>query len=236
MDHVALAATWPIASRKETLSLSRPPGEACVGMFSTLGVHNFEELAWPTAALAPHAGSRTEPEIGRSWEQAKLPGWPLSSCLQTPKDGTLRWSRNSGHWLLFWSCWGSLVAQRRWPLRQVVPHSPRLHLNKISPFSLATVSRTWLLWQEADEPSFFCLVTWGWCQKGPRDWTIPELIQLHFLPLFFDKHLLSAYCIFGNQPHSHSPHQDVNSSLDSSLPTVLQLMWAAGAVMSSHLP
>ena len=57
------------------------------------------------------SGSRRDPEMDSSQEQAKLPGQvlrPLSSCLQAPKDCTLQWSRDSGHWILSWPCWGQL--------------------------------------------------------------------------------------------------------------------------------
>ena len=77
-------------------SLSCQPGKTWAGAFmcSLLGACSLVDFA----AACP-AASRRDPEMGSSQEQPKLPGWPLSSCLWGPKDVTLKWSRNTGHWL-----------------------------------------------------------------------------------------------------------------------------------------
>ena len=75
--------------------------------------------------VVSHAGSSREPKMNTSQEQTKLPGWGLglfSSCLQSPRDGTLKWSRKSGHWLLSWSCQGDGFWDRSSPFSQVVQH------------------------------------------------------------------------------------------------------------------
>ena len=112
-------------------SLSCPPGEALTDVFecSLAGEHGtkwpWQLYGWPMAMCAPHAGLTREPEMNGSWQQAKLHGWrlkPLSSYLQAPKHYTLNWSRNPGHGLLFWPCWGRLDffqgRKRSWALRQ----------------------------------------------------------------------------------------------------------------------
>ena len=96
---LSLALTIPLIFLP-TLCPSTPllPGDAftshCVP--SHPGVHNHVALAamWPVAVWAPATGSGRKPEVDSIWEQAKLPGWgfrPFSSCLQVPKDCTLRW-------------------------------------------------------------------------------------------------------------------------------------------------
>ena len=88
------------------------PGEGRGALLPTWWMHwplhlqDFVALegVWLMAAPVPHAISRKEPEAASSQEQAKLPGWPLSSHLWFPKDG----NRNSGHCFLFWSGLGWL--------------------------------------------------------------------------------------------------------------------------------
>ena len=94
------------------------------------------------------ADSRRQPETDSSQEQATLPGGgirPLSSPLWAPKDYTLKWSRDSGYWLLSWPCWGRswtfFMAERGDGFEPGVCHSPRSHNTWIKPLSFCTSSR-----------------------------------------------------------------------------------------------
>ena len=79
--HSPVLSMGHMASRRETLRLSCPPSDTLSGapMGSLLGVYDLAALAagWPTALQAPHMGSRREPEMNSSQEQAKLTGWGL---------------------------------------------------------------------------------------------------------------------------------------------------------------
>ena len=127
MGHTAM---WPMVSRRELLSLWPTwwCTSLCVCAVSHPGTHNYEVLlaAWSMPVWAPLTASRMKPKMGNSQEQTKVPG-PLSSHLQAPRDCTLNWSRNSGHWLLSWSCWGDGLWEKCLPLSQTVQH-----LNKTS--------------------------------------------------------------------------------------------------------
>ena len=156
----------PWASWREPLSLlliwwcSHP----CVHMFSCPGACHMAMAMW-----APHVGSRREAEVVSQQEQSYLLGWglqPLTSCPQVLKDCTLKWSRNSGHWLclgLAEESWTLSMAERGdglWdrspPFSQVV-----LHLKKTKRtlfFAPTSASWVWLLWSR--QPNLlFCSVT-----------------------------------------------------------------------------
>ena len=131
------------ASRKEHLSLFvLPPWwctSLCILVLSHPGAryHVAPAARWPMAMQILHAGSRRKPEMDSCWEQQdELPRWrviPLSSCLWTPKDCALKWSRNSGHGPLSWPCWGHgctfLMAEREGIVFVAgVCHTPRSHI------------------------------------------------------------------------------------------------------------
>ena len=126
-DNGALAAPdphcsvhWPLSPRPHGLSGRRAHGlprspvhlamlRPSVCVLCRLGAHGsvVPEATWPSASWAPQAGTRKDPEMHSSREQAKPPGRglrPLSSHLQAPEDRPLKWGRNSGHWLLSYLC------------------------------------------------------------------------------------------------------------------------------------
>ena len=147
-------ATWPSGGR---LSYSLAYLVMHLPVVFVCSLPGTRDLVAPTA-LWPMASR--EPETGSSWEQAKLPGWLLGRCLRTPKDGTLKWSRNSGQ-LAFvlillrmaGLCLGfmEISFETGSPTFSQIAH----HLNKnLFSFASAPASWVWLFLQLADHAPF----------------------------------------------------------------------------------
>ena len=150
-----LLSTWPMAPRREPLSLPCQHSDTFPGTSALFSPGACEAVtlaaAWPVATQGSLAASRREPE----WT-AGGKSWPTGISTKQPPMGFegpyFKWEQ--GLWTLSFI----FILLRRWTLRWGVSHCCRSHSAWINPLSSlpASASWGWLTWRQATKSPFLC--------------------------------------------------------------------------------